>query len=73
MYKSHLLSRFSNVIVGRFRTGCRTTPPSPIKTPATKPKKQYEPHKPKTPITVKKVVEKVIYSPPPLEDLNFIL
>jgi protein TonB len=42
-------------------------PPPPIETPIAKPKKQYKPREPKPPVVVEKVVERVIYAPPPLE------
>ena len=45
-------------------------PPPPIETPVVKPKKQYKPREPKPPVVVEKVVERVIYAPPPL-DIQF--
>jgi len=42
-------------------------PPPPIETPVVKPKKQYKPREPKPPVVVEKVIERVIYAPPPLE------
>jgi hypothetical protein len=45
-------------------------PPPPIETPVVKPKKQYkprEPREPKQPTIVERVVERVVYAPPPLE------
>jgi hypothetical protein len=42
-------------------------PPPPIETPVVKPKKQYKPREPKPPVVVEKIVERVIYAPPPLE------
>ena len=43
-------------------------PPPPVETPITKPKRQYKPREQKAPniIEVEKVVERVFYSPPPL-------
>jgi len=46
------------------------SPPPPIETPATKPKKQYKPREPKPQVVVEKVIERVIYAPPPL-DIQF--
>jgi len=45
-------------------------PPPPIEPPTVKPKKQYKPREPKPPVVVEKVVERVIYAPPPL-DIQF--
>ena len=48
-------------------------PPTPIETPVVKPKKQYkprEPREPKQPAIVERVVERVVYAPPPL-DIQF--
>jgi len=45
-------------------------PPPPVETPIVKPKKQYKPREPKPPVIVEKVVERVIYAPPPL-DIQF--
>lgn len=45
-------------------------PPPPVETPVVKPKKQYKPREPKPPVVVEKVVERVIYAPPPL-DIQF--
>ena len=45
-------------------------PPPPIETPVVKPKKQYKSREPKSPVVVEKVVERVIYAPPPL-DIQF--
>ena len=45
-------------------------PPPPAPTPVVKPKKQYKPREPKPPVVVEKVVERVIYAPPPL-DIQF--
>lgn len=45
-------------------------PEPPIETPVVKPKKQYKPREPKPPVVVEKVVERVIYAPPPL-DIQF--
>jgi len=45
-------------------------PPPPVETPIVKPKKQYKPREPKPPVVVEKVVERVIYAPPPL-DIQF--
>lgn len=45
-------------------------PPPPIETPVVKPKRQYKPREPKPPMVVEKVVERVIYAPPPL-DIQF--
>ena len=42
-------------------------PPPPIETPVVKPKKQYKPREPKPPVIVEKVIERVVYSPPPME------
>jgi len=45
-------------------------PQPPIETPVMKPKKPYKPREPKPPVVVEKVIEKVIYAPPPL-DIQF--
>ena len=45
-------------------------PPPPIETPVVKTKRQYKPREPKPPVVVEKVVERVIYAPPPL-DIQF--
>lgn len=42
-------------------------PPPPIETPVVKPKKQYKPREPKPQTIVERVVERVVYAPPPLE------
>lgn len=45
-------------------------PPPPIETPVVKPKKQYKPREPREPkqgTIVERVVERVVYAPPPLE------
>jgi hypothetical protein len=42
-------------------------PPPTIETPVVKPKKQYKPREPKQPTIVERVVERVVYAPPPLE------
>ena len=50
-------------------------PPPPIETPVVKPKKQYKPREPREPkqpkiVEVERVVERVVYAPPPL-DIQF--
>jgi len=41
-----------------------SNPPEPQ---IVKPKKQYKPREPKPPLIVEKVVEKIVYAPPPME------